>query len=84
MGEYFRQCASISVTKRDSGVQQIVLLLDPRGTAAKQALTKEIHRTSYHYISAAEDDIDDNQAHYVSWFGVVDAGRIQQVKPNFL
>ena len=83
MGEHVRQHASTSITKRNAGVG---LPPDPRfvgGTAAERALTKEIHRTSYHYISAAEDDIDDNQAHYISWFGVVDAGRIQQVKQNF-
>ena len=60
--------------------------LDPKfisGTAAQRALTKEIHRASYHYVSAAGDDIDDNRRHYVSWFGAVDTGHIHHVKQNY-
>ena len=53
------------------------------GTSAQRTLTKEIHRASYHYMSAAADDIDDNTQHYVSWFGSQTPSRVQTVKANY-
>lgn len=83
-GEQCRNASLAEIVK--DKVQQNYSPRDPRfvgGTPDQQALTKEIHRASYHYVSAAEDDIEDNEPHYVLWFGAVDGRRIQQVQQNF-
>ena len=79
LGEFHRQ-------KGTSFVQQVGHPRDPKfngGTVDQQLLTKEIHRASYHYVSTVEDDISDNEPHYVSWFGAEDADRIKRVKKKF-
>ena len=83
LGQIHRQKATIT---QEAGTQQSGNPRNPKftkGTAAERALTKEIHRASYHYISAAGDDISDNRGHYVSWFGALNAGRIRKVKQVF-
>ena len=83
MGEHYRQLSKVN---QQAYSQQSGNPRDPAfigGSASQQALTKEIHRANYHYITAALDDIDDNRAHYVSWFGSSDANRISTVKRVF-
>ena len=68
--------------RRQAGGQS----LDPQfvsGTAAQRELTKKIHRASYHYAVAAPDDVDDNQPHYVTWFGTVNEDRVTKVKQTY-
>ena len=79
LGEIHRQEA----TMHHAEVQQSGNPLDPKyvsGTPSQRSLTTQIHRASYHYMAAAGDDIDDNQPHYVSWFGAADPNRIEVVK----
>ena len=68
------------------GVQQSGNPRDPNiinGTTAQHSLMKEIHRASYHYISAAADDINDNRCHYELLFGAWNASRERFVKQTF-
>ena len=83
LGENYRQLSKVNqqVYSQQAGTPRDPVFVG--GSAADHALTKEIHRANYHYVSAANSDIDDNQAHYVSWFGSADANRISQVKQKF-
>ena len=82
IGEQHRVTANAARMRRQAGGQP----LDPQfvsGTAAQRELTKKIHRASYHYAVAAPDDIDDNQPHYITWFGTVNEDRVTKVKQTY-
>ena len=83
MGEHYRQLSKVNqqVYSQQYGTPRDPVFIG--GSADQQALTKEIHRANYHYIASAINDIDDNEAHYVSWFGEADANRINKVKRVF-
>ena len=73
VGEHHRQ---ESISKQNVGIQQSGSPLDPTyigGSEDDRSSSTQIHIASYHYASAADDIIDDDQGHYINWFGRADA-----------
>ena len=87
IGEHYRLKAAVAqMSSEASASAQQGQPLDPQfvgGTVEQRNLTKKIHRASYHYTVAALEDIEDNQSHYVTWFGALIEERVRKVKQTF-